>query len=146
MRKIGIDLLIVVGSDSTNFIPQVFECLNTSDKSYAFKFSSSTNDEGIFIIGDIVTSLAQEYNDSELVSFYTKTSAWEITMDSIVLEGYNISSNDIYDFVDVTISPEYDGLVFSENYIDILNKIYFDKYFKDNICKSQSFFLIHLML
>lgn len=138
--KVGVDLLITTGSDSTNFIPQIFGYLNTSDKFYAFMYPSPSSDEGIFIIGDITTSLIQEYNDSELVTFYSKTSAWEITMDSIILEGYNISSSDIYDYVDVTISPEYEGLVFSEYYIDILHKIYFAKYFKNNICKSESFF------
>ena len=138
--KIGVDLMIRIGTDETNFIPQIFDYLDTSDKSYAFKYSSTSNDEGIFMIGDIANSLLQEYNDSELISFFSKTSGWEITMDSIILEGQNISSNDIYDYVDVTISPEYEGLVFSELYIDILNKIYFDEYFKKDICKTETFF------
>lgn len=145
--KVGVDLSIRIGTDVTNFIPQIFEYLNTSEKSYAFKYSSTSNDEGIFMIGDIVNSLRQEYNDSELVNFYCKTSGWEIIMDSIILEGHNISSNEIYDYVDVTISPEYEGLVFSEFYIDILNKIYFDEYFKKNaFAKQKHFFLIRLIL
>ena len=58
-------------------------------------------------------------------------------MDSIILEGYNISSDDIYDFVPISISQEYEGLVFSDYYFDILNKIYFDKYFKKYICRKE---------
>ena len=138
--KIGVDLLLQFNSDKTNFVPQILKHLNTSDKSYAFKYlNNSNNDEGIFILGDIYNYLNNsEYNESDLISFYSQTTTWEISMDSIILEGYNISSNDIYDYIYVSISPEYEGLVFSEYYINILNNIFFDKYFKDNICRIES--------
>ena len=135
--EIGVDLLTAYHPDVTNFIPQVLKNLNISEKSYAFKYTSK--DEGLFLMGDVVHNyLDSEYNESNLVSFYSKITAWEITLDSIILEGYNISAGDIYDYVYVSISPEYEGLVFSEYYIDILNRIYFNDYFKKYICRNES--------
>ena len=137
--KIGVDLMLPFSTDDTNFIPQILKHLETSDKSYAYKFSSNNRDEGVFLIGNITNNFVDlELNHSNLISFMSKSSAWEITMDSIILEGYNISSNKHYDFVSVSISPDYEGLAFSEYYIDYLNEIFFNKYIKQHICKIET--------
>lgn len=135
----GIDSSLSYFYDDTNFILQIFKYLNITEKSYTIKYSNNSDDEGKIIIGSMPHNyLNREYDEKNLVSFYSKSTSWEITMDSIKIEGYNISSNDFYDFISVSISSEYEGLVFSENYIDILNKIFFNEYFKKNICNNES--------
>ena len=128
-----------VSLDKTNFIPQIIKNLNSAEKSFTIQFSNSSSDEGVLIIGDLFHDyLNKTYNENDLVSIYSKISNWEITMDSIIIEGSNISSSDFYDYIDVIISTEYDGLIFSEYYVENLYKVYFNEYFNKNICKLES--------
>jgi hypothetical protein len=55
--KIGVDLMLPFSTDDTNFVPQILKHFETSDKSYAYKFSSNNRDEGIFLIGNITNNL-----------------------------------------------------------------------------------------
>ena len=90
--KIWVNLMLPFSTDYTNFIPQMLKHLETSDKSYEYKLSSNNKDEGVFLIGNIINNfLDLELNNSNLNSFMSKSSSWEITMNSIIL--YNISSN-----------------------------------------------------
>ena len=128
--------------DDTNFLPQIVQKINASNKAFIIKYSNITSDEGQIIIGDMPHNyLSNEYNESNLINFKSGNDKWSITMDSLILEGYNISSSDIYEDIEVCLSFEYDGLVFSEIYFEYLNKIFFNKYYEKDICKNETIFV-----
>ena len=134
--RIGLDKNIF-RIDQTNFLPQLVKKINVSEKIFFFKFKNDDPDEGNLIVGEMPHNcFKQEYNSNNLISFYTNYNVWSITLDSIILEGYNISSTDLYETIDVSLSFKYEGLVFSEDYITHLNNIFFNKYYEKKICMN----------
>ena len=137
--KIGIGGEIKIENEM-NFIQQIIKNLNSSDKTFVFKYSNKTSDEGQIIIGDIPHNiLNNEFNEKNLISFNAgNNNIWSIRVDDIIFEGYNINTSAIYDKVDIAITTEFDGLVFPEFYISQLNNIFFNKYYKDNTCRNKT--------
>ena len=123
-----------------NFIQQIIKNLNSSDKTFVFKYSNKTSDEGLIIIGDIPHNiLSNEFNEKNLISFNAgNNNIWSIRVDNIIFEGYNINTSAIYNKVEIAITTEFDGLLFPEFYITQLNNIFFNKYYKNNTCMNKT--------
>ena len=139
--QIGIDASIF-RIDDTNFIPQIINKFKESYKTYIIKYNYNTPDEGQIIIGDMPHNyLSKEYNETNLIDFKSGNNRWSLIMDNLILEGYNISSSDLFENIEVYLSFDHDGLVFSEIYIEYLDKIYFNKYYEKNICKNETIFV-----
>ena len=140
--KIGIGGEIMIEKE-INFIQQIIKYLNSSYKTFVFKYSNETSDEGQIIIGDMPHNiLTNEYTEKKLISFYVgNNNIWSIRVDNIIFECFNINTSVIYDKVDITITTEFDGLVFSEFYITQLNNIFFNKYYKSNTCKNKTIYV-----
>ena len=137
---IGIDNSIFHESE-TNFMPQLVKILNSSDKILSIKYDNKTSDEGQIIIGDMPHNyLKNEYYENQLIDFKSGNDKWSLTLDSIILEGYNIESTDYYSDLEVSISFEHDGIIFPDIYYDHLKKIFFYKYYDTNICQNETIF------
>ena len=140
--QIGIDASIF-RFDDTNFIPQIIDKLNESHKTFVFIYNNNnTSDEGEIIIGDMPHNfLSKEYDEKNIIDFKSGNNRWSLIMDNLILEGYNISSSDLYENIEVYLSFEYDGLIFPEIYIEYLDKIFFNKYYEKDICKNETVFV-----
>ena len=135
----GIDILSHY-NEKTDFIYQLHSILNITNQYWTFLFSSK--DEGKFIFGDLPHNyIPNEYDEKNLISFYSKTTYYEITIDSIIFEEKNstiIDFGDNNDYLNIEISPNIEGMIFGHAYFDFIYK-YFNYYIKNNICKSEIF-------
>ena len=132
----GVDILSYNNKES--FIYQLHNILNISEQNWAFLFSSK--DEGMFIYGDLPHNYIKNvYKESNLVSFYSKISYFEITMDSIIFEDKNNTRSDFgdnNDYINIEISPDIEGIEFGNFYFGFIYD-YFLSYIKNDICKSE---------
>ena len=132
----GIDILMY-SSKQTGFIYQLHKIFNISEQSWTFLFTSE--EEGIFIFGDLPHNyLKNTYDENNLISFYSKTTYFEITMDSLIIEDDNSTINDFGDsddYLNVGISPDIEGIEIGDFYYQFIYK-YFFSYIQKNICKT----------
>ena len=142
--EIGIDInsYRYIDKTSKDFISNMVRILNGTKQNFAFYFSNK-KDEGIFIFGDMPHSIFKnEFNENDIISFYTDNYHFKIIMDTITFDGKEyypnkIEKEDLYDYIDITISPVREGIEFCDFFFNILIKIYFSKYIEKNICKVE---------
>lgn len=121
------------------FLPQIFNLSNISEHFWTLKYAKNSSEEGIIVFGGIPFENSQMYDKKEenIIKIYSKNRNWEILMDELIFEGYN--NSDIprkEEFIDIIISPEIEGLEFSDIYFDKLFNNFFREYIIDNICSS----------
>ena len=121
-------------SKAYNFLGQLHSHFSLLD--FTFLFNYTGEDEGIFIFGNKPhIYLPDKYNESDLFSFYTKY-IYEFNLDSVSFYiNDNLTDENIY----IKISPDIEGFQFPTNYFNILEKIFFEKYYRQNICKNEKY-------
>ena len=133
----GINIYYSYGSKETSFISQLHNILNTSEQSWSFIYA---NEEGIFIFGDMPHNyLSKKYNENNLISFYSKSTNYEITMDSIIFEYNNkslIDLGDNNDYINLVISPDIEGIECGNYYFNIIYKLFY-YYIDKKICQTE---------
>ena len=135
--KAGIDIYSQYNR-KTSFITQLHNILNISEQSWVFIYSS--NDKGIFIFGDMPHKyLNNTYKESNLISFYSKSTYFEIIMDSFILEYNNkstINSWENDEYINVEISPNIEGIEIGNIYFNYIYNFFYS-YINNNICKLE---------
>ena len=124
-----------------NFINQIHNNLENVDYSFLIKYnySNKNNEEmndGILIIG---AETYEKNNKVELISIYTKPNNygsiidWRFEVDQIIIENqFFVISNE--EFV---IKADIEGVEIPYSFYKELNKIFFNNYYKNNICKFE---------
>ena len=141
--NVGTDICIYkTNFKGKDFITKMHSILNTSELNFAFHYSSDKNDDGIFVFGDMPHDyFKNKYNENDVISFYSKSINFEILMDTITFDGkeYWIEDESVEDkyneFISVEITPDYEGIMFDSYFMELLKKIYFNKYIEKDICK-----------
>ena len=135
---VGIDIYSSIFKESTAFISQLHKILKTSEQSWVFLYSS--NEEGIFIFGDMPHNyLKNIYKEQNLITFYSKSTYFEIVLDSFILEYKNKSSFNSWEnneYINVGISPDIEGIEFGSFYFNYVYNCLIN-YIKNNICKIE---------
>jgi len=141
--NVGTDICIYkTNFKGKDFITKMHSILNTSELNFAFHYSSDKNDDGIFVFGVMPHDyFKNKYNENDVISFYSKSINFEILMDTITFDGkeYWIEDESVEDkyneFISVEITPDYEGIMFDSYFMELLKKIYFNKYIEKDICK-----------
>ena len=135
---VGIDIYSSIFKESTAFISQLHKILKTSEQSWVFLYSS--NEEGIFIFGDMPHNyLKNIYKEQNLITFYSKSTYFEIVLDSFILEYKNKSTFNSWEnneYINVGISPDIEGIEFGSFYFNYVYNCLIN-YIKNNICKIE---------
>ena len=138
--NVGTDIIIYKNIKEKDFITKMTKYLNGEEQNYGFYYTSEIKDEGIFFFGSMPHSfLKNKYNENDIVSFFSKTINYEFAMDSITFNGKEYpkdkdDNNDYYDFINIAISPDTEGIEFDKYYFDLLLLIFFDEYIEKKIC------------
>ena len=142
--EVGTDICIYKNSNK-DFISKMDNILNNGNQNFAFHYSSINKNEGIFIFGDMPHNyFKNKYNENDLISFYTKTINFEIIMDTINFDGKEYYSpeeyedKNYYDYINVEITPNTEGIEFDKYFFNVLIRIYFNDYINKNICKVET--------
>ena len=136
--EIGIDISIY--KTEKNFILKLNNILNKGFQYYSFHFSTNNKNEGKFIFGYMPHNYFKNiYNENNIISFYSNNYNYEISLDSITFDGkeyYNEEKKDdnFYDYINIVINPETEGIEFDNFYFDLLVKLFFNNYIEKNIC------------
>ena len=109
------------------------------DISWTFQYNLNTinkNDyEGLFIIG--IESLEKAKNADDLISIYSILTPygeiWKFQIDELYIGNYVYEIND----EELKIDSDIEGFEIPKKLFDILNQIYFGKYFTKKICESE---------
>ena len=137
--KIGVLFVRDKTSDTRrrNFLNQIHNGINTNDYSFTFKYDNE-NDNGLFIIG--IESYEKNINqNTELINLYNKEDKfgsrqkWAFNIDNVYI------NNKYYQFegVEISIKTDYEGFEFPSFMFDLLNEIYFNKYYNNSICVNE---------
>ena len=139
--EVGTDISIYKNTNK-DFISKMNNILNNGNQNFAFHYSTIKKNEGIFIFGDIPHNyFKNKYKEIDLISFYTKTINFEIIMDTITFDGKEYYSpeeyedKNYYDYINVEITPNTEGIEFDKYFFNLLITIYFNDYINKNICK-----------
>ena len=133
--------------NSKDFILKMNNLLNSGEQNFAFHFSKEDPEEGIFVFGEMPHNYFKDkYNENDIISFYSDAYDFEIILDTISFNGKEYHSNkteneDYYDYINIKITPDFEGIEFDKFFMDILINIYFNKYIEKNICKIEHFVL-----
>ena len=136
--EIGTDISIY--QNKKNFILALNNILNTGFQYYSFQFTSKNKNEGIFVFGEMPHNyFVNIYNENDIISFYSYNYNYEISLDSVTFDGkeyYSKDKNDdlFYDYINIAISPDSEGIEFDNFYFNLLIKIFFNDYIQRNIC------------
>lgn len=135
-----------------NFIHQIHSNLKNVDYSFMFKFNQSKFneeiEEGLLIIG--VESFIKSNIDYELYSIYTKSKnlmnrqEWRFNADKLIIgKKYINLDNGDGNFV---IKAEFEGIEIPYSIFELLNNLYFDDYYKSNICKYEEIYNYYVII
>ena len=141
--NVGTDICIYKPNfKGKDFISKMHNILNTSELNFAFHYSSDESDDGVFVFGEMPHNyFKNKYNENDVISFYSKTINFEILMDTITFDGkeywYEDESveNKYNEYINVEITPDYEGIMFDNYFMELLKKIFFNKYIEKDICK-----------
>ena len=118
-------------SFSYNLLGQLHYRFSLPDFTFLFNYTNKNSDEGVFIFGNKPhIYLPNEYNESDLFPFYTKYIR-EFNLDSV---SFYINDNLTNENAYIKINPDIEGFTFPKNYFKILQDIFFEKYFSQEIC------------
>ena len=118
-------------SFSYNLLGQLHYRFSLPDFAFLFNYTNKNSDEGVFIFGNKPhIYLPNEYNESDLFPFYTKYIR-EFNLDSV---SFYINDNLTNENAYIKINPDIEGFTFPKNYFKILQDIFFEKYFSQEIC------------
>ena len=118
-------------SFSYNLLGQLHYRFSLPDFTFLFNYTNKNSDEGVFIFGNKPhIYLPNEYNESDLFPFYTKY-IHEFNLDSV---SFYINDNLTNENAYIKINPDIEGFTFPKNYFKILQDIFFEKYFSQEIC------------
>ena len=119
-----------------NFFNQIHKGINNIDYSFTFKFNDDNN--GLFIIG--YESYEKNMNkNEELINIYNKEDRfgskqkWAFNVDNIYINNKHYQ----YEGIEIIIKSDIEGFEFPLFMFDLLNEVYFNKYYKDNICTNE---------
>ena len=117
-----------------NFILQLYKSLNLSEISYFFNYSTSTTEEGLFIVGNMPhVYLPKKYSIDDLLPLYTSNQKEpKIFFDEMKIDGYDLENAD--EQFQVLLTPDIEGLEFPEEYFNHIKKSFFEEYINKNIC------------
>ena len=136
--EIGTDISIYKNKKS--FISALKNILNTGLQYYSFHFTSKNKNEGIFVFGEMPHNYFENiYNENDIISFYSDNYNYEISLDSVTFDGKEYYSEDkkddyFYDYINIAISPDSEGIEFDNFYFDLLIIIFFNDYIQRNLC------------
>jgi len=120
-----------------NFLNQIHKGINTTDYSFTFKYNNDNNN-GLFILG--IESYEKNINkNTELINIYNKEDKfgsrqkWAFKIDNVYI------NNKYYQFegVELSIKTDCEGFEFPSFMFDLLNEIYFNKYYNNSICINE---------
>jgi hypothetical protein len=124
---------------SQNLFNQLHNKIKNIDYSFYFKFDSEDKkDDGLLVIG---YESIEKNNNVELIPVYSKQNSyseqfeWRFEIDQITID------NESYDFIneEIIIKTDIIGIEVPysfHNKLDKIDKIFFNKYYKNKICKS----------
>ena len=131
-----------------NFIEQIHNLENV-DYSFTFKYNYNKNindmNDGLLIIG---VESYEKNNNKELISIYTKPNSygsiidWRFEVDQIII------GNQLFEFSneDFIIKSNIEGIEIPYSFYNELKTIYFNNYFKKDICKYEIVNNIYLVI
>ena len=147
--EVGID--ICTYKNNKDFISKMTKILNKRVQNFAFHYSKDEKDEGIFVFGDMPHNyFNKKYNENNLISFYSNTYNFEIKFDTVTFDGKEYFSNDkddlnYYDYINIALSPDTEGIEFDNFFFNVLLGIYFNDYIEKEICKVDRIELITII-
>ena len=119
-----------------NFINQIHTGININDYSFSFKYDN--DDSGLFIIG--IESYEKDNNkNTELINVYNKEDKfgsrqkWSFNIDNIYINNKYYQ----YEGIELSIKSDVEGFEFPSFMFDLLNEIYFNKYYNEGICVNE---------
>ena len=121
-----------------NFINQIHNNIENIDYSFIIKYNKSNEEmnDGILIIGQ---ESYEKYNKEELIPIYTKPNSygsiidWRFEVDQITIGSQFFEINN-EEFI---IKTDFEGIEIPYSFYKELNKIYFNNYYKNKICKYE---------
>ena len=123
-----------------NFINQIHNNLENVDYSFTLKYNYNKNinemNDGLLIIG---AESYEKHKNKELIQTYNKPNSygsideWRFEVDEITI------GNQLFEFNDeeFVIKSNIEGIEIPYSFYSELNKIYFNNYYKNNICKYE---------
>lgn len=132
-----------------NFIYQIQKNLENVDNSFMIKYNYNKNieemNDGVLIIG---AESYEKNSKEELISIYTKPNQygsmieWRFDVDQIII------GNHFFEFKneEFVIKSDIEGIEIPYSFYSQLNKIYFNNYYRRNICKYDIVNNIYLII
>ena len=134
---VGVDIQKFPTNKKQDFSTQLTNLLNSSEHNFCLYYLDSTKEEGLFTFGIMPHNYSKDYNENNLISFYTQPESFSITFDGILLNEKDYSKKDEkYDpLIKFDISLDKEGIGIDRYYFDILKEIYFNYYIEKGACK-----------
>ena len=122
-----------------SFIYQLYKNLSLSEYCYYFNYSTSSKEDGIFIVGNMPhIYLPKKYNIDELLPIYSSNQKEpKIYFDEMIIEGYKMEDKD--EQFQVMLTPDIEGFEFPDEYFEHIKNFYFEEYLYKNICKAETY-------
>ena len=134
---IGMNIQDFPKSSHQYFINQLHRILNSSEQNFCLNYLNPSQEEGIFTFGTMPHNFSRNYNEKNLISFYTQPDFFSILLDTITFneKEYFKMEEKLNNNVKLEISLEKEGIDFDSFHFDILKEIYFKQYIEKGICE-----------
>ena len=133
---VGVNNQISQKAYKQDFLYQLHKILNTSQQNIFFNYLDPTKEEGIFTFGLLPHNYSNNFNEGNIISFYSKNDYYCIVLDTITFDDkeYYKPDEKFNNFIDIEFSFEKEGIEFDPYFFDILKQLFFDEYINKGIC------------